>query len=473
MASFRDPAGSVVRSGSQIFRYVSGPAYRTLEEFLASAPAQSFLASGKLVSTSAALTDGDGVRQMEAGARLEFGTDVQVVEHERVWFPSYPYEWPPEMLFTSGELTLEIAQTSLRQNFGLKDATPYNVLFRGPKPVFVDVLSFEKRDPADPTWLPSAQFERMFLLPLLMNQRFGMRTDQIFLSHADGLTPEEVYRYCTWPQRLRPPFLTTVSMPSWLGKRAKEDDGRLYSPKRSENPEKARFILESQLRRLGRLLRSVRPKKVDSVWSSYNETLSYADEEFRRKSDLVKKWISQAAPRTVFDMGCNTGHFSEIAARAGARVLASDLDPAVVGETWRRASAANLDILPLVVNAARPTPAVGWRNAEYTSFLERATGQFDLVMMLALVHHLLVTERIPLAEIVGIAADLTTSNAIVEFVPKEDPLFRRLTRGREALHETITQEVFEAACQERFHLVEKQPVKGNLRWLYLLRKRNS
>ncbi|MGH9653538.1 MAG: hypothetical protein ACRD6B_08745, partial [Bryobacteraceae bacterium] len=91
MASFRDPAGSVVRSGSQIFRYVSGPAYRTLEEFLASAPAQSFLASGKLGSTSAALTDGDGVRQMEAGARLEFGTDVQVVEHERVWFPSYPY----------------------------------------------------------------------------------------------------------------------------------------------------------------------------------------------------------------------------------------------------------------------------------------------------------------------------------------------------------------------------------------------
>lgn len=423
------------------------------------------------MSTSAALGDGVGVLG-ERGA-LEFGPDMQVVEHERVWFPSYPYEWPPEMLFSAGELTLEIARASLGDSFGLKDATPYNVLFKGPKPVFVDVLSFEKRDPADPVWLPAAQFERMFLLPLLMNQRFGMRTDEIFLSHADGLTPEEVYRYCTWPQRLRPPFLTTVSMPSWLGKRVKEDDGKLYSPKRSENPEKARFILESQLRRLGRLLRSVRPKKVDSVWSSYTETLSYADEEFQRKSDLVRKWISDAAPRTVFDIGCNTGHFSEIAARAGARVLASDLDPAVVGETWRRASAANLDILPLVINAARPTPAVGWRNAEYTSFLERAIGQFDLVMMLALVHHLLVTERIPLAEIVGIAADLTRSHAIVEFVPKEDPLFRRLTRGREALHETFTQEAFEAACQERFHLVEKQRVKGDLRWLYLLRKRTS
>jgi SAM-dependent methyltransferase len=307
-----------------------------------------------------------------------------------------------------------------------------------------------------------------------MNRRFGMRTDEIFLSHSDGLTPEEVYCYCTWPQRLRPPFLTTVSMPTWLGKRVKDDkDKTLYSRKRSENPEKAQFILESQLRHLGRLLRSVRPRKTDSVWSSYTENLSYADQEFSRKGDLVAEWTNEVAPKAVLDLGCNTGHFSEIAARAGAQVVATDLDSAVVGETWRRAVASKLNILSLVVNAARPTPPVGWRNAEYSSFLERATGQFDLVLMLALVHHLLVTERIPLAEIVSIAADLTKSHAIVEFISKDDPLFRRLTRGREALHETFTQEAFETTCQQRFHLVDKQPVKGNLRWLYLLQKRNS
>lgn len=473
MPSFRDPAGSVICSGSQIFRCISGPAYRTLEEFLASPPARSLLAAGKLVSTSAAIKNGDGRRAVEVCSGLELGANVQVVEHERVWFPSYPSEWPPEMLFAAGELTIEIAQTALKQNFGLKDATPYNVLFRGPKPVFIDVLSFEKRDPADPSWLPCAQFERTFLLPLLMNKCFGMRTDEIFLSHSDGLTPEEVYRYCTWPQRVRPPFLTAVSMPTWLGKRVNEGDGKLYRPKLSESPEKARFILESQLRRLRRLLHSVRPQKADSVWSSYTETLSYADEEFKRKSELVGKWIAETVPRTVLDLGCNTGHFSEIAARAGARVVAADFDPAVVGETYRRAAASDLDVLPLAINAARPTPATGWRNAEYPSFLERAAGQFDLAMMLALLHHLLVTERIPLPEVLGMAADLTRSHAIIEFVSKEDPLFRRLTRGREALHESFTQEAFEARCREQFHLVEKHPVKGDLRWLYLLKKRNS
>jgi 2-polyprenyl-3-methyl-5-hydroxy-6-metoxy-1,4-benzoquinol methylase len=473
VVSFRDPSGSVIRTESQIFRCVSGSAFRTLEEFLASPPAQSFLAAGKLVSTSTGVEEGDGLHAVRACSALEFDAGVQVVEHERVWFPSYPYEWPPEMLFAAGELTLELAQASLKQGFGLKDATPYNVLFRGPRPVFVDVLSFEKRDAADPAWLPYAQFVRTFVLPLLMNRRFGMRTDETFLSHADGLTPEEVYRYCTWPQRLRPPFLTTVSLPAWLGKRATNDDGKLYTPKRSGNPEKAQFILESQLRHLGRLLRSVRPRKTDSVWSSYTETLSYADEEFTRKSGIVADWTYEVAPRAVLDLGCNTGHFSEIAARAGAQVVATDLDPVVVGETWRRAAASHLDILPLVVNAARPTPPVGWRNAEYSSFLERATGQFDLVLMLALLHHLLVTERIPLAEILNIASELTKSYAIVEFVSKDDPLFRRLTRGREALHETFTQEAFEATCQQRFYLIDKQPVKGNLRWLYLLRKRNS
>ncbi|MGH9582209.1 MAG: SAM-dependent methyltransferase, partial [Bryobacteraceae bacterium] len=163
MASFRDPAGSVACVGSQIFRCVSGPAFGTLEEFLASTPAQSFAASGKLVSTSTGVAEGDGLRAVRACRALEFGPDVQIVEHERVWFPSYPYEWPPEMLFAAGELTLEIAQASLKHEFGLKDATPYNVLFRGPKPVFVDVLSFEKRDPGDPAWLPYAQFVRTFV----------------------------------------------------------------------------------------------------------------------------------------------------------------------------------------------------------------------------------------------------------------------------------------------------------------------
>jgi SAM-dependent methyltransferase len=471
LVSFRDPEGSVFRTEAQIFRCVSVPALDRLEEFLSSATAQDLLASGKLVGTKQA-AEPDRERAKSACRAVELGREIEVLEHERVWFASYPAEWPAEMLFAAGELTLEIAEAALGDGYGLKDATPNNVLFDGPKPVFIDVLSFEKRDERDATWLPYAQFVRTFVLPLLINGHFGMPAGEVFLHHRDGLTPEEVYRLCSWAQRFRPAFLGAVSIPTWLGKRVSEGEGNLYRPRLMPDAEQARYILARQFRQLKKLLGRVAPRKAHSAWSSYTQNLSYAEREFQAKSELVAKWIVESGARTVLDLGCNTGHFSEIAARAGARVVATDIDPVVVGETWRRARASKLDILPLVVNAARPTPATGWRNAEQASFLSRATGQFDVVMMLALLHHLLVTERIPLTEVIDLAASLTKSHAIIEYVSKDDPLFRRLTRGREALHEGFTQEAFESRCRQRFQIAAKQPVKGTLRWLYLLRKRD-
>jgi SAM-dependent methyltransferase len=202
-------------------------------------------------------------------------------------------------------------------------------------------------------------------------------------------------------------------------------------------------------------------------------TLSYSDEDFSRKSGIVKRWLSDLTPATVLDIGCNTGHFSAIAAATGARVVAIDADTAVVGSTWQRAQKEGLDILPLAVNIARPTPACGWRNAEYPSFLERATGNFEMVMMLAVVHHLIVTERIPLNEVFSIASALTSRYAILEYVSKEDPMFHRLLRGRDALHADFTQEMFERLCRQHFTVIEKQDLKGQLRCLYLLRKRED
>ena len=124
-------------------------------------------------------------------------------EHERIAFQNFPYEWAPEMLYAAGSLTLDLAEEALAEGFGLKDATPSNVIFRGCQPVFVDLLSFEPRDPNDPVWLPYAQFVRTFLLPILASERLGLRLDQIFLTRRDGLEPEEVYRLCGFTQRLR------------------------------------------------------------------------------------------------------------------------------------------------------------------------------------------------------------------------------------------------------------------------------
>ena len=217
--SFRDPAGSLFPLDGRIFRIVNAAGAADMDAFFHSAAAREFIEARRIAGTHRLTVE--EAQHLLADQRVRHLYDAisgqMLVEHERIDFPSFPYEWPPEMLHAAGALTLDVARALLRDELGLKDATPYNVLFRGPEPVFIDVLSFERRDAYDPTWLPYAQFVRTFLLPLLANRHFGIALDQILTTRRDGLEPEEVYRWLTPLQRIRPGFLSLVTMPAWLG----------------------------------------------------------------------------------------------------------------------------------------------------------------------------------------------------------------------------------------------------------------
>ena len=394
-----------------------------------------------------------------------------LVEHEKLRFPSFPYEWAPEMLCAAGRLTLDLAEELLAEGFGLKDATPYNVLFRGAQPVFVDVLSFERRDRGDATWLPYAQFIRTFLLPLLSNKYLGLRLDQTLLSSRDGLEPESVYRWLKASQKVRPPFLGLVSLPTWLA--SKGNSSGIYRKKSLTDPEKAKFILNALFRGLRRSLERVEPSEgAKSKWSNYLKENTYSGEQFVAKERFIEDVLARFAPRRVLDVGCNTGHFSLMAARSGASVVAIDTDPVVVGALWRRGHCEGLDILPLAVDLTRPSPPTGWRNLECGSFLDRARGSFDAVFMLAVVHHMLVGERVPIDEILDVAAELTRELLVIEYVGPEDSMFRCLARGRDELHRGLSHQVFEESCLRRFDIVRSQWLGGDRR-LYLLCKKTS
>jgi SAM-dependent methyltransferase len=473
-ASFRDPAGSLLRLDGRILRVISGAGAADLAAFLHAKSASEFFESGRVAGTR--ILDEAAVTELLSNPFFRSVHSAYeaalTVEHERIWFPSYPYEWPPEMLHRAAELTLELARKLLADGIGLKDGTPYNVLFRGPEPVFIDVLSFERRDPDDPAWLPYAQFVRTFLLPLAANKFFGLSIEQVLLHRRDGLEPEEVYRWLKPLQKIGPPFLSLVSLPCWLASRHKQDDTSLYRKRRAGNLEKARFILESLLKGLDRALARLRPNAGrSSTWSDYmTANNNYTPRAFADKEQFVREALAEFAPRRVLDVGCNTGHFSALAARAGAKVVSIDYDPVVLGDVWRAARRSGLDILPLAVNLARPSPGTGWRNSECPSFLERARGAFDGILMLAVIHHMVVTERVPLADILALAAELTTGIAIVEFIGPDDSMFRRLARGREELHTNLNEAMFEAACRRHFEIVRSCRLEGTSRSLYLLRR---
>lgn len=396
-----------------------------------------------------------------------------IVEHDRVSFPSFPYEWCPEMLHDAGRLTLQMTLELLPEGIGLKDGTPYNVLYRGPNPVFIDVLSFERRNPHDPMWLPYAQFTRTFLLPLLAYKYYGIQLTEIFTTKRDGLEHDEVYKWTGPLQRIQPLFFSLVSMPTWLASKRNPDDQSIYKGKKLNNPEQAQFVLGSTLRGLQKKLDKLVPKAgLSSQWSDYTvSNNNYSSDQSNVKERFVHDTLNELRPGRVLDIGCNTGQFSAIAARLGASVVSIDYDPVVVGEVWRKSRAEKLDILPLVVNLSRPTPAIGWRNDECPSFIQRARGHFDALLMLAVIHHMMVTDRVPLPEIIDLAAEMTRDLLIIEFIAPDDSMFRRITRGRDHLHADLTEQLFENTAATRFDIVRKHHIEGSSRTLYALRRK--
>jgi SAM-dependent methyltransferase len=395
------------------------------------------------------------------------------MEHAALSFRNYPYEWSPAMLRSAAETTLQLARAAMRGGFTLKDATPYNLIYDGCRPVFVDLLSFRRSDPRETIWQPYAQFVRTFVLPLLACRYFGLRVDEILLAHRDGLEPERLWELCPSYRRLFPPFLSSVTLPVLLSRRGDGAAAERYRPRPARDQREAAFLLENLFKRAGQLLASVSKSHPRTSVSQYMDSgHPYTPAELYEKEQFIESSLALCVPRSVLDIGCNTGHFSRLAARAGARVVAIDRDEAAIDALWWSASQTAPTILPLVVDIGRPPGACGWQNSECPAFLERARGSFDCVWMLALIHHLLVNERVPLPAILQLASELTTGWAVVEYVDPKDSNFQQIARGRDALHRDVARESFEAAAERWFQIAGAADV-GATRRIYLLRKKGA
>ena len=347
-------------------------------------------------------------------------------------------------------------------------------LFEGPRPVFVDVLSFDRRNPRSPVWEAQAQFIRTFLLPLIAWRRLGWPLGSALLSR-DGISPEQLLPSMSWHASMRPSLFWNVTLPAFIDRRMNHSERAVGSAKAREcAPEIATELLLRRVRKLRRQLVQLAGAPTASRWSRYQENLAhYEAADQQEKQAFVEECLAGVGPGTVLDIGANTGTYSFLAARHKARVVAVDTDEASVERLYRRAAKEAVDVQPLVVNMGRPTPATGWLCREQLSFLERTSlqtgSQFDVVLMLAVIHHLLLTEQVPLPQIAELCSTLARRALILEWVPPHDPMFRELLRGRDALYGHLAEADLLTAFSRYFH-VEKRKELRNGRVLFLLAK---
>lgn len=463
--SFRDPSGRVHRvfgeRGEAVVRGLRHDAAACMTKLLAAPFFRELVDRGHVVET--ALLDAD---DPYARPVIAAGWDA-AVRHEAVEFVTWPYEWPFSMLQDAALLQLRLLETSVSNGWMLKDATPFNVQWRGARPTFVDAPSFEPWDGG--YWRGYRQFCATFLTPLLLTAHLGIPFQPLLRSRLEGIPPEEAVRYFRGLRRLRRGVPSHVWFPATAESGVRRRRRGAPVSHRRRFGRQPRTTLLALLDNLKRLIAGLSSRPARSDWARYADTHSYDEADHERKRAFVERHCAARRPRLTWDLGANTGAFSQIAARSSGVVIAVDGDPAAVDLLYRKLRSAGGDaprnVVPLVMDVANPSPGQGWAGCERAAF--EARGRPDLVLCLALIHHLRVSANVPLALCLEWLRGLGAA-VILELVDREDEMFRSLVEHRREGFADLAAEHFEEEVRRRFRVRDRQPLKGGSRELLLL-----
>lgn len=458
-ASFRDPAGHVYYFDDRVFRSVTSFGAENYVFARDSGLLPKLIADNKLIATKE-------VSAAEVDSIVP--QPCYLLEHPSLPFVSYPYEWCFSALRDAAVLQLDLLLDALDHDVTLSDASAFNVQFHGAAPVFIDALSFVRYRDGD-YWLGHQQFCDQFLHPLLLTAKSGVAFNPWFRSSLQGISGKDLNALIPWWRRLNWRWIVHITLPVRFQAKAIDKGGvRLRQHKQRPLPRPAfRQMVQSLRSWVAHLKPAARSTH---GWTDYSANNSYDSDAFAAKSAFVERFAASVKPEMLWDVGCNTGRYSEIALQAGAHyAVGFDADPDSIEAAFARAKAKNLAFLPLILDAANPSPGQGWLSRERKGLDTRATA--DGLLALAVLHHLAIGHAIPLAEAVAWLVSLAPQG-VLEFVEKEDPMVQFMLQLREDIFPTYSRDAFLTALGSQAEIIEQKPILDNRRLLVWYRRQD-
>jgi len=450
-ASFRDPSGFLFSRDGVLYRQINRKYEVEYARLMESGLYEKLVKAGLLIP------------HIEVDqAPAESGLAYQIIQPELVPFISYPYEWSFGQLKDAALCTLSIQRRALKAGMSLKDASAYNIQFVGGKPTLIDTLSFEIYKEGQP-WVAYRQFCQHFLAPLALMALRDVRLNQLLRVYIDGVPLDLASGLLPSKTRLNFGLLTNIHLHAGAQKRYSGAEVKSRAATMSKQ------AMTGLIDGLSSAVRKLDWKPGGTEWGNYYDITNYSDAAFEHKKQLVREWSVRVKPALVWDLGANNGVFSRIAGETGAYVVSSDIDPAAVEQNYRQMKADKTEnLLPLLLDLTNPTPSIGWANRERDSFSER--GPADMLLALALIHHLAISNNVPLPQVADYLAGLGKW-LVIEFVPKSDSQVQKLLVSREDIFPSYTREGFESAFAQRFTIRESVQVRESDRVLYLMEGR--
>ena len=451
--SFRDPDTRVFRYNGAVFRCLTARAHADWTRLAATEFHARFMADRRVIPTRL-VTDPESLPPLAARW-------AAVLEHERVPVVSYPYEWSFGMLKDAALLQLDVTRAALDEEMTLKDATAFNVQWFGAHPTFIDIGSFTPYIAGEP-WAGYRQFCETFLYPLLLQVYRHVPFHPWLRGSLEGITAEHCLSLLSGRRLLRPGVLTHVYLQAKAQARYEDTTGDVRQELRAAGFGAA--LIKHNIERLRRTVEKLRWNPPRSTWSEYQREHSYDDADLRSKAAFVERILARRRWPLVWDVGCNIGKYSRLAAEHADYVLALDADHVVVEHLYRELHAGGpANILPLVADVADPSPGLGWRGRERLPLADR--GAPELIMCLALMHHLVIGRNIPLDEFVAWLAQFG-AEVILEFVGRDDPMVKRLLLNRRDQEFEYSDAALGAALGRHFGAVTHETLASGTRTLY-------
>lgn len=444
-SSFRDPNSHVV-VGDTVTRIFEARAAVAAQSFLDSAVFADLVRAGMIDEPVSTTTASDG--------RL-------ILEHEVIDNWNLPWEWTWSMLRDAALLHLDLLLRGAAHGWSMSDATSFNVVFTNGKPVFIDHGSFVKRSD-DEAWWAYTQFCEHFLYPLMIATYTGAQLAPLLRGGFARVSLNDAHSLLKTHKRKKG-VVKYVLLPHAAANRSDMTVDQVTESTSAMNTEIYTKILEG----LHKTISGLEAPGGVSTWSGYADRSHYSHGALAEKVDFVDRVVEATAPTTVLDMGANDGHFSMVAAKHAAHVIAADGDPLVVDKLYLSPTPDNL--LPLVQDATNPSPSMGWRSAERTGFFERIKP--DMVLSLAVFHHVVFTGGVPVSQL-GVWMSEIDSDFIVEFVHREDEKVQHLL-SRKTDPDTFAYDLegFLTSTEPYFELAEKQTLSNGTRsMLHLMRR---
>ena len=459
--SYKDTAARVFLKEGIYYRYIFNEYKKEYDNLMQSGLYEALKSMGYLISHS----------------ELNYeGGDTNVYKQllpEQIHFQSYPFCWSYTQWRKAIIAYLEINKIALKYGMLLKDATPFNFYFKEGRAILLDTSSFIFFKEGAP-WLAYKQFCSEFLSPVALMHYNGQIWSGMVKANLKGMPLSFVSKQLP----LKSCFNLTCLLNIHMHAKYANTEGSIEEENKSKSKVKEGFTKEKLLSLIDMILGTVKKWKqayhLDKNWQGYYKNDIESPIYLGQKEDIIKKWLNELKPKTVIDLGANTGRFSLLAAQEVEQVIAIESDYNCVEAIENALDKGALkNITAMQMDLTETSPNFGVLEKEYTNIFQRLANKNlspSLVMGLAIVHHLHISKFLSFPQIAELFAKFNSSYLIVEFVPIEDSKVQLLIKNKQRDFSSYTQENFTAALLKYFKLIEIKKIEGSKREILLLEK---